>query len=81
VVADEFGSVIYCWSWKLQKILLSLLITLMCLGGDRVEVPSQGARDLSFIEKYQSFGLFWRGSELWISLERKKKIFHLAVLY
>lgn len=31
---------------------------LRCLGGDRVEVPSQGARDLSFIEKYQSFGLF-----------------------
>jgi hypothetical protein len=33
----------------------------MCLGGDSVEVPSQGARDLSSIEKYQSFGLFGGG--------------------
>jgi hypothetical protein len=35
---------------------------LVCLGGDKVEVHSQGSSDLNSIEKYQSFGLVW---ELW----------------
>jgi hypothetical protein len=43
---------------KLKKITLPASVTCV-FGGDRVEVLSQGARDLSSIEKYQSFGLFW----------------------